>query len=220
MEFKGMSMSQLIEAHNRLATEKGRPHETEFKNLAAARAAITDLENLNMNTETTETITGADVGDAALVAAAQAATSNSDASKYSTVGKRGPTQGVGEFAKDLLSKGMATGDVLNAVRAQFPTAKTSASCIAYYKAALKNPNLGKRKGSVAATDPTALRAKAAELMAQAQQAEAANAAQAVENAKKAVAAAEEAKKIAEAAVAAQEALAAQAAANAQVQPQA
>jgi hypothetical protein len=205
MDFKGMSMSQLIEEHNKLAQIAGVPQESEFKNLAAARTAITNLE-MKM-TEAVEggeavTVTEGDVGTV------PAGVSTTD-SKYSTVGKRGPTQGVGEFAKDLLSKGMATGDVLNAVRTQFPTAKTSASCIAYYKAALKNPLLGKRKGGAVASDPAALRAKAAELMAQAQQAEAANAAQAVENAKKAVAAAEEAKKIAEAALAAQAALQAQ-----------
>jgi molybdenum-dependent DNA-binding transcriptional regulator ModE len=100
---------------------------------------------------------------------------------------------------------MPTGDVLTKVREQFPTAKTSASCIAYYKAALKNPNLGKRKGGVS-TDPAALRAKAAELMAAAQAAEAANAEAAVKAAEEAVAKAEVAKKAAEAALAAQAAL--------------
>jgi hypothetical protein len=201
-----MSMSQLIEAYNRLATERGLPNETEFKNLAAARAAITNLEN--STTMTTETITPDDVGTVPAEAVA------GDPSKYSTVGKRGPTQGVGEFAKDLLSKGMATADVLAAVKAQFPTAKTSASCIAYYKAALKNPNLGKRKGGGVTTDPAALRAKAQELLAQATQVEASNAAAAVEAAKKAQEAAEQAQAVAKAAIAAQEALAAQAATQA------
>jgi hypothetical protein len=204
MDFKGMSMSQLIEEHNKLAQIAGVPQESEFKNLAAARTAITNLEM-----KMTEAVEGGNAAEAQTITEGDVASVSTTDSKYSTVGKRGPTQGVGEFAKDLLSKGMATGDVLNAVRTQFPTAKTSASCIAYYKAALKNPLLGKRKGGAVASDPAALRAKAAELMAQAQQAEAANAAQAVENAKKAVAAAEEAKKIAEAALAAQAALQAQ-----------
>jgi hypothetical protein len=208
MEFKGMSMSQLIEAYNRLATERGLPNETEFKNLAAARAAITNLENSNTMTTEDQTITPDDVGTVPAEAVA------GDPSKYSTVGKRGPTQGVGEFAKDLLSKGMATADVLAAVKAQFPTAKTSASCIAYYKAALKNPNLGKRKGGGVTTDPAALRAKAQELLAQATQVEASNAAAAVEAAKKAQEAAEQAQAVAKAAIAAQEALAAQAATQA------
>jgi hypothetical protein len=209
MDFKGMSMSQLIEEHNKLAQIVGVPQESEFKNLAAARTAITNLE-----TKMNQAVEGGVPADGEQVATPegdQGPVSTTD-SKYSTVGKRGPTQGVGEYAKELLSGGMATGDVLNAVREKFPTAKTSASCIAYYKAALKNPLLGKRKGGAVASDPAALRAKAAELMAQAQQAEAANAAQAVENAKKAVAAAEEAKKIAEAALAAQAALQAQQAA--------
>jgi hypothetical protein len=202
MDFKGLTMSQLIEAYNKLADEKGVAHETEFKNLAAARAAITSLES-KMTDGTTavmadpEAATGAAEGT-------EGAVSTTD-SKYSTVGKRGPTQGVGEFAKQLLAGGMATGDVLTKVREQFPTAKTSASCIAYYKAALKNPNLGKRKGGVA-SDPTALRAKAAELMAAAQAAEAANAEAAVKAAAEAVAKAEVAKKAAEAALAAQAAL--------------
>ena len=201
MEFKGMSMSQLIEAYNVLATEKGVPHETEFKNLAAARAAITSLES-KMTDETTAV--DADPAAATATEGTDGAVSNTD-SKYSTVGKRGPTQGVGEFAKQLLAGGMPTGDVLTKVREQFPTAKTSASCIAYYKAALKNPNLGKRKGGVS-TDPAALRAKAAELMAAAQAAEAANAEAAVKAAEEAVAKAEVAKKAAEAALAAQAAL--------------
>jgi hypothetical protein len=161
MDFKGMSMSELIAQHNILAAAKGVASQNEFKNLAAARAAITKLEGTNMTEETqvqessTETV--------------------SDPSKYSTVGKRGPNQGIGEFAKQLLVDGMATSDVLLRVREQFPTAKTSASCIAYYKAALKNPNLGKRKASV---DPEALRAKAAQLLADADAAEQAAAQQA------------------------------------------
>lgn len=198
MEFKGMSMSQLIEAYNRLADEKGLPHETEFKNLAAARTAITNLEMKMEDVKTAAVETDP--------ATAPAANEGGADSKYSTVGKRGPTQGVGEFAKQLLMNGMTTGDVLNKVREQFPTAKTSASCIAYYKAALKNPNLGKRKGGGVASDPAALRAKAAELMAAAQAAEAANAEAAVAAAQKAVEAAEQAKKVAETAIAAQKAL--------------
>jgi len=202
MDLKKASMSELIAHYNALAPSKGVGPQTEFKNLAAARAAITDLENRNMDTPSTTTPAVATTAPALTVdqqmaiaaAAATAGTASTDgASKYSTVGKRGPNQGIGEFAKQLLQAGMPTADVLTKVRESFPTAKTSPSCIAYYKAALKNPNLGKRK---AAVDPAALRAKAQELM---------NAATAAENA-----AVEAAKKQAEQAAA--QAAAAQAAA--------
>lgn len=149
MELKGMSMSELIEIYNALAADKGVPPQTEFKNLAAARAAINELEGNEVVEDEEAIINGAD-------------------NKYSTVGKRGPNQGVGEYAKNLLAQGMSTTDVLEQVRENFPTAKTSASCIAYYKAALKNPLLGKKKASL---DPAALRAKARELLAQADAAE-------------------------------------------------
>jgi hypothetical protein len=151
-EVSKMSMSELIARYNELASAKGVAPVTEFKNLAAARAAVTNLENANVTSENT--------------AAEGTETQTAEGgAKYSTVGKRGPTQGVGAFAKDLLNQGMGTKEVLEAVLKQFPTAKTTASCIAYYKAALKNPNLGKRKPTV--QDPEVLRAKAAELVAQA-----------------------------------------------------
>lgn len=152
MELKGMSMSELIEIYNALATDKGVPPQTEFKNLAAARAAINELEGNEIDP----------------IMDSEEAVINGADNKYSTVGKRGPNQGVGEYAKNLLAQGMSTTDVLEQVRENFPTAKTSASCIAYYKAALKNPLLGKKKASL---DPAALRAKARELLAQADAAE-------------------------------------------------
>lgn len=217
MDLKKASMSELIAHYNTLAPSKGVGPQTEFKNLAAARAAITDLENRNMDTTNPQAAQPAqapplsfqnvqsNVPNAALQAQLDQAVANAQAgnapagtadasNKYSTVGKRGPNQGIGEFAKGLLQAGMPTADVLTKVRESFPTAKTSPSCIAYYKAALKNPNLGKRK---AAVDPAALRAKAQELM---------NAATAAENA-----AVEAAKQ--QAAQAAQQAAQAQAAAQ-------
>ena len=45
-------------------------------------------------------------------------------------------QGVGSFAKELLVKGVANADVLKAVLEKFPEAKTTSSCIAYYKTKL------------------------------------------------------------------------------------
>ncbi len=183
-------MSELIALHNELAAAKGVAAQSEFKNLAAARAAINHLEGVTMTEETSLPVDGATpVGESAPQAAA-------DPSKYSTVGKRGPNQGIGEFAKQLLVAGVSTTDVLAKVKEQFPTAKTSASCIAYYKAALKNPNLGKRK---AAVDPAALRAKAQELLASAEAAEETARAAAQKAAADAQAAAEAAQKAAEAA---------------------
>jgi hypothetical protein len=49
---------------------------------------------------------------------------------------RGPTQGVGVYAKSLILQGLTNKEVLAKVLAQFPTAKTSSSCIAYYRSKL------------------------------------------------------------------------------------
>jgi len=58
--------------------------------------------------------------------------------------------------------------VLSLIETQFPTARTSMSCIAYYRNALKKgPAV---KGGVSG-DPAALRAKAAQLLAQADEVE-------------------------------------------------
>lgn len=172
MDLKSLSMSELIALYNQLASTKGVAQVTEFKNLAAARSAIQALELKMTTPDTPVTDPNNQVDPAPIDPNNQvdpapidpnvpaAPTSNSEPSKYSTVGKRGPNQGIGEFAKQLLTAGVDTTTVLAQVRAHFPSAKTSASCIAYYKAALKNPNLGKRK---AAVDPAALRAKAEEI---------------------------------------------------------
>jgi hypothetical protein len=203
MDLKSLSMSELIAHYNTLAQAKGVSPVTEFKNLAAGRAAITQLEmkmeNQAVQVETDPATAPFEEGTDALVAAALAAAgtaASGDANKYSTVGKRGPNQGIGEFAKQLLTQGVSTGDVLAKVKEQFPTAKTSASCIAYYKAALKNPNLGKRK---AVADPVALRAKAQELLAAATAAEQAAVQAAADAAAKAKALADAAEAAAQAA---------------------
>jgi hypothetical protein len=205
-DLKTMSMSKLIAHYNTLATAKGLPLQSEFKNLAAARAACMQIEGNKMTDETNPgATTEANSTDApfegvtdgsSVVGATATNLATGEASKYSTVGKRGPNQGIGEFAKSLLMAGVSTADTLAKVKEQFPTAKTSASCIAYYKAALKNPNLGKRK---AAVDPAALRAKAAELMAAATAAEAAALAKTQADAAAAVAAAAAAQAAVEAA---------------------
>lgn len=150
-DLKKMSMSELIAKHNEL--NPGSPV-TEFKSLAAGRAAVQSLENRSMNTETTET---------------GVVHTTADNSKYASNGKRGPTQGVGAFAKTLIQEGLDNKTILERVLAQFPSAKTTTSCIAYYRTALKGGI--KRKGK--AVDPAALEAKAAELMAAAAAARAA-----------------------------------------------
>ena len=74
--------------------------------------------------------------------------------------------------------------VLEAVKAKYPAAKTTTACIAYYRSAVKNGGVGKRKGA----SPEELRAKAQALIDQANAAEAAAKAKADEAAKVAAAA--------------------------------
>jgi hypothetical protein len=145
MELKGKSMSELIAMYNELASAHGKPAVTEFKNLAAARSAIQHLETPTMDTEATPS-TGTE----------------GDKAKYNSTGKRGPNQGIGLFAKELITAGQANKEVLEAVLAKFPEAKTTMGCIAYYRTALKGGGTG-RKGP----NPEALEAKAQELLAKA-----------------------------------------------------
>jgi len=160
---KGLSMSELIHRHNELANQLGGPNVTEFKNLAAARAAVETLEKKleNPMSDTTNTTT-------------DAPTEAGDKSKYASTDKRGPNQGVGAFAKDLIGTGMDNKAVLEAVKAKFPAAKTTVACIAYYRSAVKNGGTVKRKGA----SPEELRAKAQALLDQAKAAEDAAAAKA------------------------------------------
>jgi len=137
-DLKKLSMSELIAKHNELNPSSP---VTEFKSLAAGRAAVETLEKKMTEPQT----------------APEGATDNS---KYSTSGKRGPTQGVGNFAKELIKEGLDNKTVLERVLAQFPSAKTTTSCIAYYRTALKGGI--KKKGAV--VDPAVLEAKAQELL--------------------------------------------------------
>ena len=148
-DLKSMSMSELIALYNEQAAAKGIAQVTEFKNLAAARSAINKLEGKAMTENSTPT-EGKD--------------------KYNSTSKRGPNQGIGAFAKTALNEGKTTAEVLAMVKETFPDAKTTMGCIAYYKAALKNPNLGK-KAKVAKTAEE-LRAEAQALLAAADTAEA------------------------------------------------
>jgi len=122
------SMSEIIAAYNNLAQELGVDQVDSFKNLQAARAALQSLESNTMTeqvdpTEVEET-TGAPGLD----------TPSNSGPKYNSSGKRGPTQGIGAFCKGLIADGKTNAEILAAVAENFPTAKTTANCVAYYRA--------------------------------------------------------------------------------------
>jgi hypothetical protein len=60
-------------------------------------------------------------------------TPSNGGTKYNSSGKRGPTQGIGAFAKGLIAEGKTNAEILEAITEQFPTAKTTSNCIAYYR---------------------------------------------------------------------------------------
>ena len=163
-DLKKMTMSELIARHNELAGDLTMGIVTEFKTLAAARAAVQSLEN-KMTEEANTVVDGMTPTNNTTVTAPAG-----DAGKYNSSGKRGPNQGVGAFAKELIVKGMDNKATLEAVRAKFPNAKTTTGCIAYYRTALAK--VGK------AVPPTGeeLRVKAKILLAQAELADEAAAA--------------------------------------------
>ena len=127
------TMSEIVAAYNELAAAQGKDEVSSFKNLAAARAALKSLESTPMTNETeTETETETQVAeDQSEVVADTAARSGP---KYNSSGKRGPTQGIGAFSKGLIAEGKTNAEILEAIAEQFPTAKTTANCIAYYRA--------------------------------------------------------------------------------------
>jgi len=172
-------MSELIARHNLLAAQLGVAEETSFKSLKVARAAVTNLENkMNQATNTTDTNTDPVDGMTDVGATAPEA-DKGDRQKYNSSGKRGPNQGIGAYAKERIQAGKTNAEIIAEIQSNFPGAKTTPSCIAYYRTALK-------KGP-ARPDPAQLRVKAAELVAQA---EAAEKAQAEEDAAAAAAPAE------------------------------
>lgn len=124
-------MSEIIAAYNTLAVEQGKEEVSSFKNLAAARAALKSLESAPMNQEVdtveAEETTGAPGLD----------TPGNSGPKYNSTGKRGPTQGIGAFCKGMIAEGKTNAEILAAVAEQFPTAKTTANCVAYYRAKMK-----------------------------------------------------------------------------------
>ena len=158
-DLSGKSMSELIALHNELASKLRVNPVTEFKNLKAARTAVTDLENkMNQTTETTETT---DAGTAVVEGVTKHVLKGDDTQKYNSSGKRGPNQGVGSFAKELIVAGLSNADVLTKVMTKFPNAKTSKGCIAFYRTALSKA--GKETGPT----PEQLRKQAEELIAKA-----------------------------------------------------
>ena len=111
-QLEEMTMDEVIEHHNEIATELGKPTVDSFKSLKAARAAVVKLTKP--------------------AAAPKAKKEPADPE----VTGRGPVQGVGAFAKALLLEGMGNKDVLAKTLEQFPNAKTSISCISYYRSKL------------------------------------------------------------------------------------
>tara|TARA_R110000868_G_scaffold5782_1_gene33935 strand:- start:14291 stop:14857 length:567 start_codon:yes stop_codon:yes gene_type:complete len=158
MDLKKLGMTELIAFHNQLAESLGVATETSFKSLGAARNAITTLQSKGttpMSDETTAVAVETPAADAAPVATV----ATDESQKYNSSGKRGPNQGVGAFAKEQILAGKNNADALKAVLAQFPNAKTTTGCIAFYRTALS-----KTPGGV---DPDKLRADAEKLIAQA-----------------------------------------------------
>lgn len=103
-----MTMEELVEHHNELATGLNKPTVESFKSLKAARAAI---EKLNKPVAQKEPKTPVDPEKLG----------------------RGPVQGVGAFAKQLLLEGLTNKEALEKTLEQFPNAKTTVACIAYYR---------------------------------------------------------------------------------------
>ena len=103
-----MTMEELVEHHNELATGLGKPTVESFKSLKAARAAVAKLNKPVTQKEPKAPIDPEKLG-------------------------RGPVQGVGAYAKSLLLEGLSNKEVLEKTLEQFPTAKTTVACIAYYR---------------------------------------------------------------------------------------
>ena len=130
-DLRKLSMSALISLHNELAEKLGMSTETSFKNLAAARQTVTNLESkMNQATQTGDALD--DVTNTADTM--EQAPKNNQI--YNSSGKRGPTQGIGAYAKDRILAGLANPEILAEIAEKFPSAKTTTGCIAYYRTAL------------------------------------------------------------------------------------
>ena len=140
MSNDNMSMSELVSAIAVQAERTGLEAKAEFKSKTAAKHY---LDELTAKPDAGAPFEGGTEAREIIPAG--------DNSKYATVGKRGPNQGVGAFAKDLIRAGMSNADVLASVTAQFPTAKTSKACIAYYRAKI----VAEQKAAEAPAEPAA-----------------------------------------------------------------
>lgn len=121
------TMSEVIAAYNALAAEQGKDEVSSFKNLAAARAALASLESGDTDTEADELDPNREI----------IPESRNSGPKYNTTGKRGPAQGIGAFCKGLIAEGKTNNEILEAITVDFPTAKTTRNCVAYYRAKMK-----------------------------------------------------------------------------------
>jgi hypothetical protein len=186
-----VNMSDLLAEHNVLASQLGRPQSSSFKSIEAAQAAIlklktiqgsnmpdqppTDQENPTAQEVLGEGATPVGATDAQLQAAMAAAAAAAGSSPMNSVNRRGPTQGVGAYCKELILQGKSNAEILAAVAVKFHgTAKTSASCVAFYRNALKGGAASRpRTGKV---DISAMETRVAELTKRVEEAKAAQAA--------------------------------------------
>lgn len=125
------TMSSLLTAYNELAIQQGKPEVSSFKNIKAAQAALASLQTTESETMTEDVQTPEEETVAGLDTAPRSGP------KYNSAGKRGPAQGVGKFCKELLAEGKSNAEILAAVQETFPNAKTTNSCVSYYRTAMK-----------------------------------------------------------------------------------
>ena len=129
------TMSEIVAAYNELAVSQGKEEVSSFKNLSAARAALKSLES-NTMTDSTEM----PVDEIETSGAPGLDTPSNAGPKYNSSGKRGPTQGIGKFCKEQILDGKTNAEILALIAEQFPTAKTTSNCVAYYRAKLVKGN--------------------------------------------------------------------------------
>lgn len=125
-ELAEMTMEELIAEYNEWAITHEKPVVESFKSLRAARAAV-------QATRVTDDVNPADI--------ANAVEGKVKDQKYTSTDKRGPTQGVGKRAKELLLEGKTVKETLELVKTEFPTSNTNMNCINFYRAALVRDGL-------------------------------------------------------------------------------
>jgi hypothetical protein len=165
-DLSSLSQSELTETYNKLATAASKGTVKSFKDKATAIARIQALQG-EVGTLTPSQQKAADAADAkaAAPAAKKAAAKKEPAAKPEAKPKnlgqhiaakkaaKAPAQksgkaadgekkprgmGVGKFCMDLILKGKTNEEVLEAVKAKFPEAATSASSVSWYRNKLKS----------------------------------------------------------------------------------